>query len=90
MSGGHYDYKSFKVMELCDEMDHEIANFRNPEKGDWSPGYTKEHLDMRQKFVDHMRKVAEIAHTIEWVDSGDHSEEREIRELTEFFKLLKD
>lgn len=83
MSGGHYDYKCFKVMELCDEMEHEIQKFLNPKEGEYSP-YTKEHMELRQKFVTHMRKVAEIAHTIEWVDSGDHSPEREIKEIKEF------
>jgi hypothetical protein len=89
MSGGAYDYLTFKVMELCDEMEHKVRQYTNPKEDEWNPEYSKEHMELRQKFINHMRKVAEIAHTIEWVDSGDHSPEREIKELTDFFKDLK-
>jgi len=85
MSGGKYDYKCFKVMELCDEMEHELHKYRNPGPDDWNPGYTQEHMFLREKFIKHMRKVAEIAHTIEYTDSGDYSAEREIEELKTFF-----
>lgn len=89
MSGGAYDYLAYKVMELCDEMDHKIRQYTDPKEDEWSPNYSKEHMELRQKFVNHMRKVAEIAHTIEWVDSGDHSSEKEIKELETFFKEIK-
>lgn len=87
MSGGHYDYKCFKVQELCDEMEHELRKFRNPGKDDWDPGYSKEHMDLREKFIKHMKNVAEIAHTIEYTDSGDYSADKEIKQLKQFFTI---
>jgi hypothetical protein len=89
MSGGYYDYLCYKVMELCDQMDHAIKKFTKPEMDEWNPGYSKEHMELRQKFVDHLRKVADLVHTIEFTDSGDYGADREVKELEEFFKGLK-
>lgn len=89
MSGGAYDYLTFKVLELCDEFEHKMRQFADPKDDEWNPNYSKEHLELRRKFIVHFRKVAEIAHTIEWVDSGDHSPEREIKELETFFKEIE-
>jgi len=76
-------------MELCDEMEHQLYKYKNPGVDDYNPGYSNEHMELRQKFLVHMRKVADLAHTIEWTDSGDYGELREIEELKKFFEDIK-
>ena len=88
MSGGHYDYKCFRVMELCDEMERQTMDYLNPKPDQYDPGYSKEHMNLRLEFLQHMRKVAELAHTIEYTDSGDYGADREFEELKRFFKEI--
>ncbi len=66
MSGGSYDYAYGRVRDLADAID---ANARGP------------HMALRKAFAEHMRKVADAAWAIEWVDSGDKATGDEVEPI---------
>lgn len=73
MSGGSYDYFYIKVEEIA----HRIST----ESCCSSIGYSRPAL--RKAFKEHLLKVAEILHAIEWNDScdGDSTENEKIEAL---------
>lgn len=58
MSGGSYDYAYGKINDFADQIEGGKYNTLN---------------SLRRAFVAHLRLVADAAHAIEWVDSGDSS-----------------
>lgn len=59
MSGGSYEYAYLKVLDFVDTMKQ----------------WDRKHSALRQRFADHLEKVAEAMKAVEWTDSGDSSEE---------------
>ena len=79
MSGGHFDYGCFRISQFADELRHEIDT--NDDKSD--DGYggfvgrgmspeTIWRLKVAQALI---AKAGKLAREIEWLYSGDHSEE---------------
>ena len=78
MSGGAMDYLSNKVREFTDMIETEEScegEFRNIEARKW--------------FKELMIHISEASHALEWVDSGDSSEERFEKEIENVKKFLK-
>ncbi|HEX2879498.1 MAG TPA: hypothetical protein VHO25_08165 [Polyangiaceae bacterium] len=67
MSGGSYDYAYRKIEDLADE----IGTNHLPTKA------------VREAFKAHLRKVAEAARAIEWVDSSDYARGDEVGPIRE-------
>jgi hypothetical protein len=87
MSGGHYDYKCFKVSQFAEMVAMTIKE-RSADREVDHGGYIEQRtalpkplLDKMQVFVDVMRKCAEMAKDIEWMMSGDTGEEGTLRDL---------
>jgi hypothetical protein len=64
MSGGHYNYAYRKVEQFMEDL--EIRSMVFDEGIDSYVDY-----DLRQRFKEHLEKVAAAMRAIEWNDSGD-------------------
>jgi hypothetical protein len=86
MSGGHFNgngYIYYQVYQFADELDNEIE--RNNIKDEWgyAPELSEETLNyLRQKVVE-LRKIAEEMRHIDYLYSGDHSEESFMKRMKE-------
>lgn len=72
MSGGSLDYVYFKVEEAAREISRESFTNKIPEL---------------KAFKDHLVKVAEVLHDVEWFLSGDYAEETMVKSIK---KLLSE
>jgi len=98
MSGGYFDYEQYKLSRIADEVQQLILNeestevntYGDPIKKNWS----KDTLDAFEEAV-FLLRVAEIyAQRIDWLVSGDDSEEsfkkrlgKELHEAGSSFKM---
>ena len=86
MSGGHFNHNNYiyyQVSQFADELDNEIE--RNNTKDEWgyAPELSEETLNyLRQKVVE-LRKIAEEMRHIDYLYSGDHSEESFMERMKE-------
>ena len=86
MSGGHFNHNSYiyyRVSQFADELDNEIE--RNNIKDEWgyAPELSEETLNyLRQKVVE-LRKISEVMRHIDYLYSGDHSEESFMERMKE-------
>ena len=63
MSGGKYEYACFRIAQLADDIEcNKDATMTL----------------LREWFVEHLRLVSDAANDIEWVDSYDYGEGREV------------
>lgn len=85
MSGGSFDYKCHQVMEFATELEAKLKEPRyNGVPDEWGQVQTipKKLRKKLEKFVDKLKKDANICHAIEWYFSGDYGDET----LEESFK----
>ena len=89
MSGGHFDYKCYHISQFAEELLHEIevnddvATIKEDEFGasgawvDDAVGYGFEEATIEDLKVAHIiiELAGKLAREIEWLYSGDHSEE---------------
>ena len=61
MSGGSHEYAYLKLEEMAE---------------DFQPHRKQDHFKERGRFADILELCAEIAHDIEWIDSGDYGDEK--------------
>jgi hypothetical protein len=86
MSGGHFNHNSYiyyRVYQFADELDNEIE--RNNTKDEWgyAPELSEETLNyLRQKVVE-LRKISEVMRHIDYLYSGDYSEESFMERMKE-------
>lgn len=73
MSGGAYEYAYEKIKYVAEAF---------------QPHRKQDHFEERGKFADILNICAEIAHDIEWIDSGDYGDE-EWNEIIEKLDKLK-
>jgi len=86
MSGGHFNYGCFGMSQFNEELQHEIKlnDVQTKDKYGDSIGrgfseYTMERIIASQKII---KLAAELAKEVDWLYSGDHSEES-FRELVD-------
>jgi hypothetical protein len=79
MSGGHFDYGCFRISQFADELQHEIETNDDQTPTDWGgmvgenlAPETVSRLKVAQAII---AKAGRLAREIEWLYSGDHSEE---------------
>jgi len=78
MSGGHFDYKSYRIAQFAEELQHEIEINDDLSKNEYGEtigyGFRKETID-RLKTVQRMTETSgRLAKEAEWLYSGDHGE----------------
>jgi hypothetical protein len=79
MSGGHFNYGCFRISEFANELQHEIDVNDDDTKdryGDYRGyGYSPETVARLKVAQALIAKAGKLAREIEWLYSGDHSEE---------------
>lgn len=78
MSGGAFDYKCHQVMEFAMDLEAKLQEDKyNGGKDEWGNSYAipKKLMKKLKKFVDKLKKDANICHAIEWYFSGDYGDE---------------
>ena len=90
MSGGHYDYAyryvndfAFSCILPVNDFDYGCASVNHVFSVTPTP---REHLKLRTKFSEHLKKVSEVMRIIEWADSGDMGDDDVKKALEEFFR----
>jgi hypothetical protein len=75
MSGGHFDYKQFELTRIADDIRTLIRN--NKRENEWGDinNYPKEILIEFQKAINLLEMAEIYTHRIDWLVSGDDSEE---------------
>jgi hypothetical protein len=69
MSGGSYDYAYYKVYDFADDCVRPHTEYCYSENVERK--VPADNLELRQRFADHLKKVAKVMKEIEWCDSGD-------------------
>lgn len=77
MSGGSYDYAYRHIEQLADDIECRTKTPRTDGFDQMPPDV----VVLRLRFVEHLRKVAQAAHDIEWVDSGDYGDGAEVEAI---------
>lgn len=79
MSGGHFDYGCYRVSQFAEDLQHEIDTNNDETKDEFGQkmGYVLEpetlsRVVTAQKIIE---TAGKLAREIEWLYSGDHSEE---------------
>jgi hypothetical protein len=90
MSGGHYNYAfryvndfAFSCVLPTPDMDFGNASHNHIFSVVPTP---REHLALRKKFADHLKKVSDVMRIIEWADSGDMNDKDVKEALEDFFE----
>ncbi len=84
MSGGHYDYAYYKILELAERLELTYDRYNTDGTNKPLPPISWR----RRKFKALLTLVAEAARTIEWVDSGDSGEDDAEKEMDKVFNFL--
>lgn len=79
MSGGYFDYKNYEVAIIVDGINQLILTNDSNEKNEWGDvrghHYSKETLKRFKEAEEMLRKALVYAHRIDYLVSGDDSEE---------------
>ena len=87
MSGGFFDYEQYKIDMIADQIEGVIRNNDSTELNEWGNPVSRElqpqTILYMQAAVDRLRRAAIYAQRIDWMLSGDDSEESFWRYLEE-------
>ena len=95
MSGGHFNYDQYKINDIANDIQSLIDNNDTSEPDEWGCrigfGYSKETIDEFKDAVYHLRMAYIYAQRVDWLVSGDDSEDSFHKRLEhELQKLQKD
>lgn len=79
MSGGHFDYNQYRISSVADDIKQILLN---PEEKEWYV-YSEETKARMKEAVDLLELAAVYVQRIDWLVSGDDSEESFHRRLKE-------
>jgi hypothetical protein len=87
MSGGHFNYGQYRLLDMADDIESIILNNDNEEKDQWGDrigrGYPPDVVERLKKGVRILRQAYVYVHRIDWLLSGDDGEGAFIRRLSE-------
>lgn len=93
MSGGRFDYMSWRFKDVADRIRDIIEYNNSKELNEWGEsfgyGFTEETIEEFIKGVQHMELAAIYEHRIDWLVSGDDGEEGFHKRLQEDLKGYK-
>lgn len=79
MSGGHFDYNCFRIIQFAEELQHEIDINNDKAEDEYGDHrgyhYEKGIIDKLIKAQKIIEQAGKLAREIEWLYSGDHGEE---------------
>lgn len=82
MSGGHFvgsSYPYYPVHQFADELENDIENNSKEDEYGYCPKYSEETLAYLRQQVKNIRKLSEVMRAIDYLYSGDHSEDSFVR-----------
>jgi hypothetical protein len=88
MSGGHFGYKQHEIADIINDIEQVIVNDTNPEYFGYDR-YTEETLNVFKQAVRFLTLAHTYASRIDWLLSGDDSEETFHKRLTNDIRALK-
>jgi len=92
MSGGHFDYKQYKIGYIADEVEQLIIDNDSDERNEWGDvkGYhfTPETIEEFKKGLTILRQAHIYAQRIDWLVSGDDGEDSFHRRLKQELENL--
>ena len=87
MSGGHFEYNQYRISDIICGIERLLEREKTEELDEWgdpiSYGYSEETLKEFKKGIEILKLAEHYAHRIDWLVSGDDSEES-------FHKRLKE
>lgn len=89
MSGGHFDYKQYNLDYIADEIEQLIRNNDKKDRYGYSNSFSKETLEEFEKAIQALKVAAVYAQRIDWLVSGDDSEEAFHERLEEDLAKLR-
>lgn len=75
MSGGHFDYKQYHIDDIVREIEYLIENNNETDEWRYSRGYSEETITKFNEALTTLRRGAIMAQRIDWLLSGDDSED---------------
>lgn len=79
MSGGYFNYDQWRLENMADQIDRLIENSDDETLNDYSctrgRGYSPETIARFQETRAALMRAAKMAHRVDWLLSGDDSEE---------------
>jgi len=90
MSGGHFDYQQYRIDDIANEIERIIMDNKNTEVDEWGSRvgrfYTNETICLLIDAHAALKRAATYAQRVDWLLSGDDSEESFARRLKEDLK----
>lgn len=78
MSGGHFDYKNYNISDIADQIEDLVVNNNSNEANEWGDvignHFGPETIEEFKKAVVVLRQAAVYAQRIDYLVSGDDSE----------------
>jgi len=79
MSGGHFNYKQHRLLDIADDIGSEILTNDSTEKDEWGNNigshYSLETIEEFEKAVKALKLAYVYAQRIDWLLSGDDDED---------------
>ena len=94
MSGGHFQYKQYRITEMVEEIEELITNNDNTEKDQYGDpigyGFPPEIIDRFKEAAHTLRLAAAMAQRVDWLVSGDDGPDSFIRRWDEEISKIKE
>lgn len=84
MSGGHFNgsgYVYYQVNQFADELENEIENNHEIDEFNYARNFNDEVIFELKKYIPELKKVSEIMRAIDYLYSGDDSEDSFLRKI---------
>lgn len=90
MSGGSFDYNSLKISQFAEDLREKIDHNDKYSSSDYGAGFEKGTLAALEECHSLIQLAGKIAHHVEWLYSGEHSEEDFLRLVEKDLELAED
>ena len=83
MSGGHFDYKEYQLLDMAEAVEFLATHNHAPDEFDIIRGYPEEIIEKFREAAVQLKKAYAYIHEIDLLVSGDNGEESFMRGLEE-------
>jgi len=86
MSGGHFEYKQYQINDIIDTLEYDIKNFNVEDEDGYKTNYSQDVLEIMKKTLGHLTLARTLTHRLDYLFSGDDSEDSFFERLEEDLK----